>query len=97
MSNQPVAPQPRRRGNAVIQFLRRRWLPIVLVIFLGVFIGQNRARVSVDFLFLHQKASLWLILLVAAAVGALAGVLTARQRRRRKKDQPTDPAPDWSA
>lgn len=96
MSDQSMTPQPRRRGNAVLQFLGRRWLPIVLIVALGIFVGQNRARVSVDFLFVHQKASLWLVLLVAAVVGALAGALIARQRRRRKKDQSPDPTPDWT-
>jgi uncharacterized integral membrane protein len=96
MSDQSMTPQPRRRGNAVLQFLGRRWLPIVLIIALGIFVGQNRARVSVDFLFVHQKASLWLVILVAAVAGALVGALVARQRRRRKNDQPPDPATDWT-
>ena len=67
------------RGR-VVRFALRRWVALVLVVLVAVFIGQNRDRVSIDLFWAHLKAPLWFVLLITAIVGVIIGWLTSRQR-----------------
>ena len=77
---------PRTR---LVRFVRHRWLAIVLVILVVIFIAQNRQRVSVSFLWLHLKSPLWFILAITAVVGLAIGVSVARRQARAERN----PAP----
>ena len=66
----------RRRLNARLVFL------LVLVALFVVFVSQNDRKTRVDFLFEHVTARLWIVLIVPAVVGVLAGVALARPRRK---------------
>ena len=65
------------------EFLRRRWLAIVLMIVAVIFILQNRSQASVSLFTLNIVMALWLILAIVFAVGVLAGFLLSRRRHRR--------------
>jgi putative membrane protein len=70
------------RGR-VVRFAARRWVALVLVVLVAVFIGQNRDRVSIDLFWAHLKAPLWFVLLITAIVGVIIGWLTSRRRAQR--------------
>ena len=70
------------RGR-VVRFALRRWVALVLVVLVAVFIGQNRDRVSIDLFWAHLKAPLWFVLLITAIVGVIIGWLTNRRRAQR--------------
>jgi lipopolysaccharide assembly protein A len=91
-------PQSRRQQqqNAVIAFLKARWLVIVLVIAVIVFVAQNRSRVSIDILWIHIKSSLWFILAVTAAAGFVIGFTLARRRARARHTPPEASRPESS-
>lgn len=71
----------RNTGNAAIRLLAHYWAPIALVALAAVFIGQNRDRREVHFLWLTVQSPMWLLLGAMLVVGVLAGVLLGRRRR----------------
>jgi lipopolysaccharide assembly protein A len=73
----------KRERLSVREFLRRRWLAIVLVIVAVIFILQNRSQASVSLFNLNIVMALWLILAIVFIVGLLAGFLLSRRRHRR--------------
>jgi uncharacterized integral membrane protein len=82
----------------VARFAARRWVALVLVVLVAVFIGQNRDRVSIDLFWAHLKAPLWFVLLLTAIVGAIIGWLVSRRKLQRAASHRSagrrDPAPD---
>ncbi len=65
------------------------WLLVTLVVLVLslLFVSQNRRRVKVDFLVFDRQARLWVVILIAMALGALlieAVHLAARRRRAPK-------------
>jgi uncharacterized integral membrane protein len=70
--------------NRFVAFLRQRWLPLLIVIVALVFIGSNGQTVTVHFFGAHFQARLWLMLLITAALGFLAGWLFQSHRQGRK-------------
>jgi len=52
----------------------------VLVVLLVVFIVENRSRTDIRFIFPVVTAPLWVALLGAALIGAIAGALLTRHR-----------------
>ena len=71
------------RSGGIQGFLKRRWLSILLVILAGVFIAQNRDRVSIDLFLVKLTAPLWLVLLILFVAGLVAGLTTFRRRAAR--------------
>jgi LPXTG-motif cell wall-anchored protein len=61
----------------VVQF----WAPFVLVGLAAVFIGQNRDRQQVRFLWLTVESPMWLLLAAMLLVGVAVGLLLRRRRR----------------
>ncbi|WP_327144188.1 hypothetical protein [Nocardia sp. NBC_01327] len=59
-----------------------QWVALALTVLAVVFVAENRTKVSIEFLLLTISSPMWLVLLVLFVVGWLAGLLTARQRRR---------------
>jgi uncharacterized integral membrane protein len=80
MADEDVNPQ--RRKHPVRSFLLARWIPIVLVVLAAAFIAQNRERISIDLFWVQVLTPMWLILLLAVAVGVAIGSVGARRRRR---------------
>jgi uncharacterized integral membrane protein len=81
-------PQPHTDENPVVRFVRARWLPIVLVILLVVFVAQNRKHVSIDMFWVHIKSPLWFILALTAIAGVIIGLVTARRRAQSRSRAP---------
>ncbi len=73
---------PRKR-NVVVRTLAAHWLPLVLVIIVAFFIGQNRARISIDLFWAHVMAPLWFVLVITTVVGVIIGVLIGHRRTQR--------------
>ncbi|WP_405133129.1 hypothetical protein [Nocardia sp. NBC_01388] len=59
-----------------------QWVALALTVLAVIFVAENRTKVSIEFLLLTISSPMWLVLLVLFAVGWIAGLLTARQRRR---------------
>ncbi|MET9487713.1 hypothetical protein [Nocardia sp. NPDC006630] len=59
-----------------------QWVALALTVLAVIFVAENRTKVSIEFLLLTISSPMWLVLLVLFAVGWVAGLLTARQRRR---------------
>jgi uncharacterized integral membrane protein len=92
--NQNPQSKRQQQQNAVIHFLKARWLVIVLVIAVIVFVAQNRERVSIDILWIHIKSSLWFILAVTAAAGFVIGFALARRRAHAHRTPPETSRPE---
>lgn len=69
-------------GSPVVEFVKRRWLTILLVLIAGFFIFQNRNQVTVNLFWFRLTSPLWVILLVLFIVGLLAGIITFKRRNR---------------
>jgi uncharacterized integral membrane protein len=74
-----------RRPGGKAETNWRAWAYVVLVILLLVVVIQNSQSVDVNLLFVNTTAPLILLLVGAAAVGALIGYLTPIVRRDRGK------------
>lgn len=68
------------RGNAVARFAAQYWAPIVLMALAAVFIGQNRDRQQVHFLWLTVESPMWLLLAAMLVIGVAVGLLLRRRR-----------------
>jgi uncharacterized integral membrane protein len=73
-----------RKQNPIVAFLLARWLPLLILVVVLVFIFSNAQKVSVHFLGAHFEARLWLMLLITAVLGFLAGWLFAERRQGKK-------------
>ena len=84
MSTPPTPEQQERKSPWTV---RRIVLGVIVVYLLAVVIA-NRRQTPVDFIFFKTEASLFVILLLAIALGFVVGWLfdDLRSRRRRKKE-----------
>src|ERR1700742_2292959 len=86
---QAVHTEPARGASVVnvrgreVRFALRRWVALVLVVLVAVFIGQNRDRVSIDLFGAALKSLLCFFLLSKAIVGVILGWLTNSRRAQR--------------
>ena len=71
----------RHTGGILTRFAVRNWAAIALVALAAVFIGQNRDRQRVHFLWIEVESPMWLLLAVMLLVGIVAGMLLHRRRR----------------
>lgn len=69
-------------SNRVLDFLKQRWLSIVLLIIALVFIFQNQQEVNVHFLGFTLAWPMWLTLIVILLVGFLIGFLRTRKSKK---------------
>ena len=90
-------PKKKRAGahqpNRLAAFLKERWLPLLILVLVCIFIGTNARRVTVHLFGAHFQARLWLMLLITAALGFLAGWLFQNRRQHLKA---TKAGPDKS-
>jgi uncharacterized integral membrane protein len=89
MTTTPVGkPGDKRAGahqqNRLVTFLKGRWLPLLIVILVCIFIGTNAQKVTVHLFGAHFQARLWLMLLITAGLGFLAGWLFQNRRQHLK-------------
>lgn len=69
------------RGNALARFAVQYWAPIALMALSAVFIGQNRDRQQIRFLWATVESPMWLLLAGMLVIGVLIGLLLRRRRR----------------
>lgn len=77
---------PNRSDNAFVEFLKRRWLAIVITILAIVFIVQNgivTRMVTFNLLWIEAQLPIWLVALILFVAGAITGFLFARNRTAR--------------
>lgn len=80
----PAPPPEIREKRRRASYLKLGALVGVLAIFV-IWILSNRQTVEVDWLVVSADGPLWLLLLVAAVVGWILGILTAFLVRRRAR------------
>lgn len=59
-----------------------QWVALGLTVLAVIFVVENRTKVSIELLLVTVRSPMWLVLLVMFVLGWIAGLLTARQRRR---------------
>lgn len=69
-------------GGRVRQFALRYWVALILVALAAIFVAQNRARVTVQVLWVHVESPMWFILVIIFFMGLLIGLLLHRRRRK---------------
>jgi uncharacterized integral membrane protein len=62
----------------------RIWIIVAIVIYGILFIVLNSKSVKISFVFFTAKTSVLIALILAAALGFVAGLLTWRRRERRE-------------
>ncbi len=65
----------------------RAWVVGILVALVLIVALQNSQRVHVDILFVNLTAPLIVVILIAAAIGAVIGYVGPLVRRHRRNDQ----------
>ncbi len=68
----------------MIDFLRERWLAVVLVLIAVVFIAQNPDETRISFLWFHLTWPLWLTLTIVTVIGAGIGYYISKRRPQGK-------------
>lgn len=72
-------------GSSVGRFVARRWVPILVVVLVIVFVAQNRADVTIHLFWATVTSPLWLILSVIFLLGVLAGAYRTKRRTSAKR------------
>ena len=67
--------------NTFSRLALQYWAPVALVALAAVFIGQNRDRQQVHFLWATVESPMWLLLAAMLVVGVVVGLLLRRRRR----------------
>ncbi|WP_300681912.1 hypothetical protein [Nocardioides sp.] len=65
-------------------FLKERWLAIVLAVIAIVFIVQNRDKTHINLLWINITCPLWLTMTVMTLIGMGIGFMLSRHRARAK-------------
>jgi uncharacterized integral membrane protein len=73
-----------RRPNRLATFLKERWLPLLILVLVVIFVATNGQKVTVHLFGAHFKARMWLLLLITAVLGFLAGWLFQNRRQHVK-------------
>lgn len=84
MAAQTGGGEPARAGRDWKQYTRLGFIGVLVVLAL-VFIFQNTAKVSVEFLAWSFGLQMWIMLLVIFIVGILAGLFIGWRRERAKR------------
>lgn len=86
MAAQTGSGEPARAGRSWQQYVKLGFVGIIVVLAL-IFIFQNTAEVSVEFLAWGFSLQMWVMLLVIFVVGILAGLFISwrRERARRRR------------
>ncbi|ANF32577.1 hypothetical protein A0130_13660 [Leifsonia xyli] len=74
-------------GNRFVEFLKRKWLAIVLVVLLIVIAIQNGVggdKATIFVLWGQVQLPTWLLVLIVFVIGGITGWVLARNRAARK-------------
>ncbi len=80
--------QSRTGENALVAFLKRRWLGVLLVVFLVIVAIQNAVggdRATIFLLWGQISMPTWALVLIVFVVGAIAGWIMSRNRAERRR------------
>ncbi|MFZ2511505.1 MAG: LapA family protein [Gordonia sp. (in: high G+C Gram-positive bacteria)] len=80
----PAQTGPARPANAAVTFLKRFWLPIVLVILAIIFIVTNTEDATFNIGWVRITQPLWLLLTITLLVGLVIGWFVGRRGRNDK-------------
>lgn len=75
------------RDNAVVRFLKRKWLAIVLVVLLLIVAIQNgigNDQATIYLLWAQLRMPTWVLVVAVFVVGGVVGWVLARSRAARK-------------
>ena len=75
------------KDNAMVGFLKRRWLAIVLVVLLIIVAIQNGVadeQSTIFLLFWQVQWPTWVLVLIIFVIGGIAGWVFARNRAARR-------------
>ncbi|WP_426593256.1 LapA family protein [Cellulomonas sp. McL0617] len=70
--------------GAVVAFLKRRWLALVILVVVIVLIVANRDPVSFNLVFTSFETPEWVVILVTFVLGGIAGWIAKTRRANRK-------------
>lgn len=73
-----------RQENAFVRFIKEKWLALVLVILVIIFIAQNTATVSISLLWWTLSSPLWVTLAGVLLVGLIIGYIISRRRQNKR-------------
>ena len=73
---------PPTEDNAVVTFLRARWLSLLVLVIAVVFIAVNRDDVTISLLVARVHAPLWVVLAGVFVAGWLVGIVRTRRKAR---------------
>jgi uncharacterized integral membrane protein len=86
----------RPSGDGVNEFQPRLWLILVgllaMFLYLLAFISMNDRQIEIEFVFFTATVSLIWAMVLMVAFGVLGGVLLSQVYRRRRGEQPREPA-----
>lgn len=77
--------EPTTSTNTFGDFVKQRWLTIVIVVLVAVFIFQNTGDSRVHLLWMTITTPTWLLLAIIFFLGVVAGSFRARRKRRTAK------------
>jgi uncharacterized integral membrane protein len=77
--------QERDRSESESIFTWRFWVIVAIVIYGIIFVVLNSKSVKISFVFFSATTSVLVALLLAGALGFVAGLLTWRRREQRTK------------
>ena len=73
---------PPAEENAVVTFVRARWLSLLLLVLAVVFIAVNRDDVTISLVVARVHSPLWVVLASVFVAGLLVGVVRTRRKAR---------------
>ena len=74
--------EPTTSTNTFGDFIRQRWLTIVIVVLVVIFIVQNTGDSTVHLFWVTLTTPTWLLLAILFFLGVIAGSFRARRNRR---------------
>jgi lipopolysaccharide assembly protein A len=80
--------EPRSGDNAVVAFLKKRWLGVLLVVLLLIVAIQNAVsgdKATIFVLWAELSMPTWVLVLIVFLIGGIAGWVISRNRAARKR------------
>ena len=77
-------PEPTASTTKLGEFVKQRWLTILIVVLVAIFVVQNTGDSRVHLFWMTLTMPTWLLLAVLFLLGVVAGTFRARRRRRTK-------------
>lgn len=77
-------PEPTASTNKLAEFVKQRWVTILIVVLVAIFVVQNTGDSRVHLFWMALTMPTWLLLAALFLLGVIAGTFRARRRRRPK-------------